>query len=176
MEGKTVKRVQVKIDDANNQISLIAEDLVDTNGQLSGLRSDFTVFSSSITATVSDLDADLNGSITTLQQRSDALEIGFNAITTDGVTKVDTKTGVKFDINGQSFDTTQSDLTINVGFKNNGQDAGIYVDNKVSGTNMMTANDDGVKAFILEVRGVIRLQAYEPTTGVQAVGLFWIGA
>ena len=71
-----------------------------------------------------------------------------------------------------SCNSAVSDLTINVGFKNNGQDAGIYVDNKVSGTNMMTANDDGVKAFILEVRGVIRLQAYEPTTGVQAVGLF----
>ena len=92
----------------------------------------------------------------------------------DGVTKVDTKTGISFDENGMEVNKTNSPTNTKI------TENGMTVNNNETGLPVLTANKDGVDAKNLHattyliVGGNSRFEDYE-VDGSKRTACFWIG-
>lgn len=137
-----------------------------------------------ISASVKTLETklgDANGHINTLREEvefkisSDSARIDIVEQTiVDGVTKVDTKTGISFDENGMEVNKTNSPTNTKI------TENGMTVNNNETGLPVLTANKDGVDAKNLHattyliVGGNSRFEDYE-VDGTKRTACFWIG-
>ena len=125
--------------------------------------------------------------VTTLKTRADSVEIGIKSITDNGVTKVDTGMGFKFDIEGMTVDKTDSDGN-RIGETNTKiTENGMTVNSNITENTVLTANKDGVNALNLHAReylivgkdgGRSRFEDYDlikDTKTEKRTACFWIG-
>ena len=138
--GEAIKQTFAKVDKANKRIDLV----------------------------VSERDADRE-QLTQIQQTTDDVNIAVKRIETDGVNKVETATGYKFDAGGLTISKSGSEMTTQI----TEDGMAVYRGN----TEMLTANHEGVKATDLHARtyliigGNSRFEDYENTR----TACFWIG-
>lgn len=176
------------IDAVNSEINNV-RDSIDAQGTaLTKTITDYTAAlqtnADSISASVEKLEAkvddnadDTRTAINNLQQKvdlqltEDAVNIQIDKKLQNGVNRVETSTGFKFDEDGlnisKSGSTTNTQITEN----------GMSVNNTETGEEMLTANKDGVDAANLRattyliVGGRSRFENY----GTNRTGCFWIG-
>lgn len=128
------------------------------NDQIDGLKD-------TVTSIRSDVDLIIN---------DDSVQISIQKIIDDGVTKVDTGTGIKFDTTGMTVDKNDSATRTNI--NENGM---IITDNEFN-DDVLTANKDGVDAKNLHattyliVGGRSRFENYI-SNGNKRTACFWIG-
>lgn len=146
---------------------------------------------SSISATVSSMESSnkaaidgLNNSISDLRKEvelkvtDEAVQIEIQKVVRDGVTKVDTGTGITFDENGMTVDKTNSETSTTI--SENGM---VIVDNFAedeAAKKVLTVDKDGVNAKNLHattyliIGGRSRFENYG-SNGNNRTGCFWIG-
>ena len=106
-----------------------------------------------------------------LQLTEDEVNIQIDKKLQNGVTKVETSTGFKFDENGLNISKSESPTNTQI------TENGMTVNNTETGDSMLTADKDGVDAKNLRastyliVGGRSRFENY----GTNRTGCFWIG-
>lgn len=120
----------------------------------------------------SELRNEITKTATELSRDTEAVSVAVKQITENGVDRVETATGYRFDINGLNISKSGEEMT------NLLDNTGMYV--KRSGDNILAANNYGVEAVNLHAKtylivgsdgGRSRLEDY----GTDRTGVFWIG-
>lgn len=139
----------------------------------------------SISASVEKLEAkvddntdDTNAVISELRQKvdlqltEDAVNIQIDKKLQNGVTKVETSTGFKFDENGLNISKSESPTNTQI------TENGMTVNNTETRDSMLTADKDGVDAKNLRASTYLIVggrSRFENLTGTNRTGCFWIG-
>lgn len=120
----------------------------------------------------SSLKDEITETATSLSRDTEKLEIKVMEITQNGIDKVTTTTGYKFDADGLNISKSGEEMS------NLLDNTGMYV--KRSGEDILTANNKGVTAVNLHAKtyliigsgeGRSRLEDY----GTNRTGVFWVG-
>jgi hypothetical protein len=178
------KKASIKVDQANSEITLLVQttnthtgqiaenttDIETTNAQLSIIEGSIIAqveASLSTKAEQGEVDV-LKSDMTTLQQTASDLSLDITKINDDGVSKVTTTTGFKFDEDGLSISKTGQAMSALV------DNTGLYVNRNED--NVLTVNDVGVQAENMTVRNYFiineRFRVEDYGTGI---GFFFIG-
>lgn len=176
------------IDAVNSEINNV-RDSVDTQGTtltktitdyVTALQTNADAISASVKKVQTDLDENtdkLEDKISTLQQQVNAqiteesVNIQIDKKLQNGVNKVETSTGFKFDEDGLNISKAHSPTNTQI------TENGMAVNNTESGEAVLTANKDGVDAVNLKattyliIGGRSRFENY----GTDRTGCFWIG-
>ena len=179
--GDALKQTFAKVDKVNKQINLVAGDTASNKEAVSALQ----INTQSITASVAQLEENVNNGFDEVNEKFDSLKKSVEAILTsedlqilikqeiqNGVDKVVTSTGFKFDENGLNVSKTDSEMSTTIT-----EDGMIvYRDNQA----MLTANNTGVLAQNLHATTYLiigsnsRFEDYNKN-GEARTGCFWIG-
>ena len=179
---------QTDIDAVNNEIDNVRDDVdaqgVTLNKTITDYMTAIQANSDSISASVKKIQTDfdestdnLESKISTLQQQvsaqitEEAVDIRIEEKLQNGVNKVETTTGFKFDENGLNINKSGSPTDTQI------TENGMTVNNTESGEAVLTANKNGVDAANLKattyliIGGRSRFENY----GTNRTGCFWIG-
>jgi uncharacterized protein len=179
--GEALKQTYAKVDKANKQIDIVASETATNKEAISALQINTDSISASVKKVEdSTLEAltNVNSDISTLTSRVDAaitaedVTIAIKSELDNGVSKVETSTGFKFDETGLTISKTGSEMTTNI------DEDGMTIsrDNE----EMLVADHEGVKAYNLHantyliIGGTSRFEDYEKD-GETRTGCFWIG-
>ena len=172
----------------NNEIDNVRDDVdaqgVTLNKTITDYMTAIQANSDSISASVKKIQTDfdestdnLESKISTLQQQvsaqitEEAVDIRIEEKLQNGVNKVETTTGFKFDENGLNINKSGSPTDTQI------TENGMTVNNTESGEAVLTANKNGVDAANLKattyliIGGRSRFENY----GTNRTGCFWIG-
>lgn len=120
----------------------------------------------------SELRNEITKTETALKRDTEAVSVAVKQITENGIDRVETATGYRFDIDGLNISKSGEEMT------NLLDNTGMYV--KRSGSNVLAATNYGVEALNLHAktyliigsdRGRSRIEDY----GADRTGVFWIG-
>lgn len=179
--GETLKQTYAKVDKANKQVEIVASETAMNSEAISALQ----INTDSISASVKKVEdntlealAGVNSDISTLTSRVDAaitaedVTIAIKSELENGVSKVETTTGFKFDESGLTISKTGSEMTTNI----DEDGMTIFRDNE----EVLVADNEGVKAYNLHantyliIGGTSRFEDYDKD-GETRTGCFWIG-
>lgn len=176
--GEALKQTFAKVDKANKQIDLVVSEVQANKSDITALQ----LNTDSINATVQSMETvnkeamdTINSDIATLTEKvnvavtSEQLEITINSKLEDGVTKVETNTGFKFDDTGLTVSKKDSQMTTTI--TEDGMT--VYKDNE----EMLVANNQGVNAVNLHATTYLIIgtnSRFEDYAG-NRTGCFWIG-
>lgn len=179
--GEALKQTFARVDKANKTVEIMASEVENNKSQLSNLYLDTESISASvqnIETTVNESIDDINTEINTLTNRVDAtvtaedVTLAIRSELDNGVTKVETATGFKFDENGLTVSKTGSEMTTTI------DEDGMRI--KKDSEDMLIANNEGVVAYDLHAKTYLivgessRFEDYEKD-GETRTGCFWIG-
>lgn len=178
--GEALKHTYAKVDKANKRIDMVVSD-VDANSKAMAA---INVNLESITSTLRGVENTTNSSLEDINEeiakiynevetkmtKDDYSVLIKDVIEENGVEKVITKAGYKFDEEGLTVSRANSQLETTI------SDNGMVV--KKSGEDMLTANEDGVNAKNLHATTYLiigtnsRFEDYDNKT---RTGCFWVG-
>ena len=176
--GEALKKTYARVDKANKQIELVASEVQANKSDITALQ----LNTDSINATVQQMETvnkesmnTINSDIATLTEKvnmaitSEELEIQISSKLEDGVTKVETNTGFKFDDTGLTVSKQDSEMTTTI--TEDGMT--VYKD----GSEMLVANNLGVNAVNLRASTylIIGTNSRFEDYGDSRTGCFWIG-
>lgn len=176
--GDVLKQTYAKVDKANKEITLVANETKTNSSELATL----IINTSSINASVSSLETKVNNSIDGINDTVTELSRKVNATMTDeeieflisskmseGVNSVETSTGFTFNEDG--LKVTKSDSSISTTITEDGMTV------KKGSSEVLTANNEGVKAIDLHAITylVIGKNSRFEDYGSDRTGCFWIG-
>lgn len=150
------------------ELSLTVDGVKAENRDAAGKLSRVTLAVDGIQSQVESL-SEAAEAVTQLKQQADALSLSVRSVQTDGVSRVQTETGYRFDQNGLSISRAGSQM------ENLLDDTGMYV-NRGSEL-VLRANDEGVAAVDVTVKNYLimgehaRFEDYENDT---RTACFWI--
>lgn len=150
------------------ELSLTVDGVKAENRDAAGKLSRLTVTVDGIQGRVESL-SEAAETVTQLKQQADHLSLSVRSLESDGVSRVQTETGYRFDQNGLSISRSGSQM------ENLLDDTGMYVNR--SGQLVLRANDEGVAAVDVTVKNYLimgehaRFEDYENDT---RTACFWI--
>lgn len=150
------------------ELSLTVDGVKAENRDAAGKLSRLTLAVDGVESQVQSLSG-MQETMTQLKQQADGLSLAVRAVETDGVSRVQTETGYRFDQNGLSISRSGSQM------ENLLDDTGMYVNR--SGQLVLRANDEGVAAVDVTVKNYLimgdhaRFEDYEGNT---RTACFWI--
>jgi hypothetical protein len=179
--GEVLKQTFAKVDKANKQVDIVSSETSANSEAIGALQ----LNTESINASVKNVEANtaeaidnLNTDIGTLTKQVEAkmtaedVSIAIQSQLENGVDKVTTTTGFKFDESGLNISKTGSEMTTRI----NEDGMTIHRDNE----EVLTANNEGVKAYNLHANTYLiigqssRFEDYQKD-GETRTGCFWIG-
>lgn len=160
-----------EMESLNERVQLVYESVFDVGAdsiksQVSALQKNYDTSSGTL--------EDLKGRVSTVEQKADSFELQFKSISDNGVSKFDTGTGYKFDVDGLMVDNTESKTKTQLTF--NGMF--VYSKSDIEGSNVvLKANDEGVDAANLLARTylIVGHRSRFENFGDNQTGCFWIG-
>lgn len=179
--GEALKYTYAQVDKANKQIDIVASETSANSEAISALQ----INTDSISASVKKVEdntqealAGVNADISTLTNRVEAtmtaedVTLAIKSELDNGVSKVETTTGFKFDESGLTISKTGSEMTTNI------DEDGMTItrDNE----EVLVADHEGVKAYNLHANTYLiigetsRFEDYDKD-GETRTGCFWIG-
>lgn len=176
--GEALKQTYARVDKANKQIELVAGETQANKSSIAALQ----INTDSINATIQNMETvnkesmdTINSDIATLTEKvnlavtSEQLEISISSKLEDGVTKVETNTGFKFDDEGLTVSKLDSEMTTTI--TEDGMT--VYKD----GDEMLVANNQGVNAVNLKASTylIIGNNSRFEDFADNRTGCFWIG-
>lgn len=179
--GEVIKQTYARVDKANKQIDLVASESESNSTALSNLQ--LTV--GEISGTVSEIEqvtadeiegiaselATLSKTVET-KATADEVTIAIKSELENGVSKVETETGFKFDKDGLNISKAGSEMTTTI------NEDGMTINR--DGEVQLIANNAGVMAYDLHAKTYLivgessRFEDYEKN-GETRTGCFWIG-
>ena len=179
--GEVLKQTYAKVDKANKQVDIVSSETSANSEAIGALQ----LNTESINASVKNVEANtaeaidnLNTDIGTLTKQVEAkmtaedVTLAIQSQLENGVDKVTTTTGFKFDESGLNISKTGSEMTTRI----NEDGMTIHRDNE----EVLTANNEGVKAYNLHANTYLiigassRFEDYQKD-GEERTGCFWIG-
>ncbi len=180
---------QTDIDAVNNEIDNVRDDIdaqgVTLNKTITDYVTTIQANTDSISTSVKKMQTDFNEStdnleskISTLQQQvsaqitEEAVDIRIEERLQNGVNKVETTTGFKFDENGLNINKSGSPTDTQI------TENGMTVNNTETGTTMLTADKDGVEARNLSASTYMIVgdrSRFQNLVEANRTGCFWIG-
>jgi hypothetical protein len=175
--GELLSKTYARVDKANKQITLLASEKDVTNDRVSALE----INTNNISATVSEVKTSTEQAIETINDNFETLTetvstkmtkedftIEINKALSNGVDKVETSTGFKFDEEGLTVSKTNSEISTQI------TEDGMTVSK--SGQVVLRANNKGVQAEDLHATTYLKIgnmSRFEDWNG--RTGCFWIG-
>ena len=165
--GEALKQTYARVDKANKQIDLIVSETDVNRSEISNLQISTNAISASVQEDINDLTNKVNAAMT-----AEEVNIAIKNELDNGVSKVETTTGFKFDENGLTISKTGSEMETNV----DEDGLSVYRDDE----EVLTADNEGVKAYNLHAKTYLiigatsRFEDYEKD-GEARTGCFWIG-
>ena len=172
--GDALKQTYARVDKVNKEIALVASQSEENSKEIAQIKLDTDSISAGVSSAETAID-ELTGQISTLQDEvaltitKDAVDIAITDALTNGVDKVTTTTGFKFDEDGLTI--SKSDSNISTLIDEDGMDI------SKGSTKVLTADNTGVNAINLTANQFLiigtksRLEDY----GSNRTGCFWIG-
>ena len=179
--GEALKQTFARVDKANKTVEIMASEVEQNKSNISNLYLDTESISASvqnIETTVNERVDGVNEDISELTKRVEAtmtaedITLAIRSELDNGVTKVETSTGFKFDENGLTVSKTGSEMTTTI------DEDGMKI--KKDNEDMLIANNEGVIAYDLHAKTYLivgessRFEDYEKD-GETRTGCFWIG-
>jgi hypothetical protein len=179
--GDTLKQTYAKVDKANKQVEILASEVSGYESAISSLQLNTENISASIQnieTSMNDAMEGVNTDIETLTQTVEAkmtaeeVNIAIKNELSNGVTKVETETGFKFDETGLNISKTGSEMKTNI------NEDGMTVHR--NDEEVLKADNEGVKAYNLHAKTYLiigetsRFEDFE-RSGEKRTGCFWIG-
>jgi hypothetical protein len=179
--GEALKYTYAQVDKANKQIDIVASETSANSEAISALQINTDSISASVKKveeTTQEALEGVNTDISNLTTRVEAtmtaedVNIAIKSELENGVSKVETTTGFKFDEGGLTISKTGSEMTTNI------DEDGMTIsrDNE----EVLVADHEGVKAYNLHantyliIGGTSRFEDYDKD-GETRTGCFWIG-
>lgn len=179
--GDILKQTYAKVDKANKQIELVTNETTAQSSAISALQ----INTESINASVQNIEASTNAALesvsTDIETLSNTVEtkmtaeevnIAIKSELDNGVSKVETATGFKFDETGLNISKTGSEMTTQI----NEDGMTVYRDDD----EVLKANNEGVIAYNLHAKTYLIIgetSRFEDYTkdGEKRTGCFWTG-
>lgn len=179
--GEAIKQTFARVDKANKQIELVASEANANSSALSSLQVNLDGVNATVqnieTTTNEALDG-INNDISTLTKTVEAkataedITIAIKSELENGVSKVETETGFKFDKDGLTVSKAGSEMETTI------DEDGMTI--KRDNEERLVADNEGVKAYNLHAKTYLivgessRFEDYEKN-GETRTGCFWIG-
>ena len=175
--GEAINMTFAKVDKVNQQIELVVQQQGENSEKISQLTQNLDGFSATVESVQKEL-AENSQEIVELSEKveatisSEAVDLKISKALAEGVTKVETETGFKFDATG--LHVSKSGTEMNTTITEDGMT--VYKDKEA----MLTANNQGVRAANLHAITYLiigrhsRLEDYD-RNGDYRTGCFWIG-
>lgn len=178
---EAINRVKLEVDHNNQEINIVASETNANSEAISALQINTESISASIqkveentTEALSGINSDINNLTTRVDATMTAedVNIAIKSELENGVSKVETTTGFKFDETGLTISKTGSEMTTNI----DEDGMTIFRDEE----EVLKADNEGVKAYNLHantyliIGGTSRFEDYEKD-GETRTGCFWIG-
>lgn len=179
--GDTLKQTYARVDKANKKINMVVNEVNINSSLLSSLQ----IETNGINATVQEIEKNTNESLEGINNDFSTLakavetKVSAEDVTLEikkelenGVTKVETATGFKFDESGLTISKTGSEMATTI------DDDGMTI--KRDDEERLVADNEGVKAYNLYSKTYLivgessRFEDYEKS-GEPRTGCFWIG-
>ena len=179
--GEALKQTHAKVDKANKQITLLASETTTNSSAISSLQIETNRINASVQSiekTTNEAIDGVNNDIETLTKTVDAkmsaedVTLEIKKEIANGISKVETTTGFKFDENGLTVSKTGSEMTTTI------DENGMTI--KRDDEEQLVADNEGVKAYDLHAKTYLivgensRFEDYEKD-GEARTGCFWIG-
>lgn len=179
--GETLKQTYAKVDKANKQVEILVSEVSGYESAISSLQLNTENISASIQnieTSMNDAMEGVNTDIETLIQTVEAkmtaeeVNIAIKNELSNGVDKVETSTGFKFDETGLNISKTGSEMKTNI------NEDGMTV--RKNDEEVLKADNEGVKAYNLHAKTYLiigetsRFEDFE-RSGEKRTGCFWIG-
>lgn len=154
------------------ELSLTVEGVKAENRDASGNLARVSLALGGIEAQVASQQDGISGireSLTQLRQEAGQLRLAVQSVENDGVSRVETETGYRFDQNGLSISRSGSSM------ENLLDDTGMYVNR--AGSLVLRANDEGVAAVDVTVKNYLIMgehARFEDYAGDTRTACFWI--
>ena len=185
-EWVEIKKRSLKLERGNKATDWTPapEDMATTNDleQVKTSLASLTTTSDSIIAQVETIDItnkansdnilNVQKDIAALKVSSEQVSIDIKKVINDGVTKVDTGTGFKFDIDGMTVDKDNAETNTKI------TENGMTVNSNITNQSVLTANKDGVDAENLHATTYLIVgdrSRFENLPGSNRTACFWIG-
>ena len=137
--GEALKQTYARVDKANKQIDLIVSETDANRSEISNLQINTDAINASVQKDINDLTNKVSAAMT-----AEEVNIAIKNELDNGVSKVETTTGFKFDENGLTISKTGSEMETNV----DEDGLSVYRDDE----EVLTADNEGVKAYNLHAR------------------------
>lgn len=179
--GEAIKQTYARVDKANKQIDIVASEAGANSSALGSLQVNIDNVNATIqkieTTTNEELESinnDISTLIKTVETKATAedVTIAIKSELENGVSKVETETGFKFDKDGLTISKTGSEMSTNI------DDDGVLI--KRDNEERLVADNEGVRAYNLHAKTYLivgessRFEDYEKN-GETRTGCFWIG-
>ena len=176
--GEVLKNTFAKVDKVNQEIEIVAQKADANSNEIAAIRAD----TGSITASVQSIEnkvSDTDGRINTLTEQvkaqltPEAVQLQINSSLENGVDKVSTSTGFKFDNEGLTI--SKSDSKTSTQITDNGMR--VYRGTVNSSNEVLVADNEGVKAEDLHATTylIIGKNSRFEDYGSSRTGCFWLG-
>ena len=179
--GEAIKQTYARVDKANKQISLVVSESSGNSSAISTLQTTVGEISGTVTSVkdatedaIDGIKEDMKTLTETVATKVTATDmtIAIKSELDNGVSKVKTETGFKFDKDGLNISKTGSEMTTLI------NEDGMTINR--DGEAQLIANNEGVKAYDLHAKTYLivgessRFEDYEKN-GETRTGCFWIG-
>lgn len=173
--GETLKQTYAKVDKANKQIDLVASESNANSAAIAALQ----INTDSINASVSTIEKQVNEANNTVAELTkkvsatvteEQVNLAIESKLNDGVNSVETATGFTFNADGLTVSKSDSNISTTI------TEDGMRV--AVSGDDVLTANNQGVKAIDLHAETYLLIgknSRFEDYDNKRRTGCFWIG-
>lgn len=179
--GDILKQTYARVDKANKKVEIMASETTANSGAISALQINTESINASVqnietttNSAIEGINADIETLTNTIETKMTAEEvnIAIKSELDNGVSKVETATGFKFDETGLNISKTGSEMSTNI------NEDGMII--KRDNEEVLIANNEGVNAYNLHantyliIGGTSRFEDYEKD-GETRTGCFWIG-
>lgn len=179
--GERIKQTFARVDKANKQIEIVASETSANSNALSSIQVNLDSVNTKVqnieTTTSEELESinnDISTLIKTVETKATAedVTIAIKSELENGVSKVETETGFKFDKDGLTVSKAGSEMTTTI------DEDGMTI--KRDNEEQLVANNEGVMAYDLHAKTYLivgessRFEDYEKD-GETRTGCFWIG-
>lgn len=166
----------------SDMLGLINDNRKEVDAAASGLKNEIAQTSTELSRTSEAIDAqatrvtELANNVAALRLDADAFSVAIKEVSENGVDRVVTESGYRFDANGLTIAKSGDQMS------NELNNTGMYVKNY--GGDVLTANDKGVTAVNLQAKeyliigegeGRSRFEDYSTGTDLFRTGCFWVG-
>lgn len=180
--GEVLKQTYARVDKANKTVEIVASEIAANKDAIAALQ----INTESINASVSKVQKETNEALENVNNNMNVLTSKVEATMTaedvnilikneldNGVEKVETATGFKFDETGLNISKTGSEMTTRI------DEDGMTI--KRDSEDVLIADHEGVTAYNLHAKTYLiigessRFEDYENDEGETRTGCFWIG-